>query len=80
MGQVYKAKLVSTGEWVSVKVQRADIHKTISSDLEIIGWFAKQLHARVAELRPYNLPKLVHEAEKRLEDEMLIGYRIACVS
>ena len=70
LGQVYKAKLISTGEWVGVKVQRADIHKTISSDLEIIGWFAKQLHARVAELRPYNLPKLVHEAEKRLEEEL----------
>jgi ubiquinone biosynthesis protein len=70
LGQVYKAKLISTGEWVSVKVQRADIHKTISSDLEIIGWFAKQLHARVEELRPYNLPKLVHEAEQRLEEEL----------
>jgi len=70
LGQVYKAKLISTGEWVSVKVQRADIHKTISSDLEIIGWFAKQLHARVEELRPYNLPMLVREAEKRLEEEL----------
>lgn len=70
LGQVYRAKLISTGEWVSVKVQRAEIHKTISSDLEIIGWFAKQLHARVEELRPYNLPILVHEAEKRLEDEL----------
>ncbi len=70
LGQVYKAKLISTGEWVSVKVQRADIHKTISADLEIIGWFAKQLHARVAELRPYNLPLLVQEAEKRLQEEL----------
>ena len=70
LGQVYKAKLISTGEWVSVKVQRADIHKTISADLEIIGWFAKQLHARVAELRPYNLPVLVQEAEKRLQEEL----------
>jgi ubiquinone biosynthesis protein len=70
LGQVYKAKLISTGEWVSVKVQRADIHKTISADLEIIGWFAKQLHARVAELRPYNLPVLVQEAEKRLQGEL----------
>jgi ubiquinone biosynthesis protein len=70
LGQVYRAKLLSTGEWVSVKVQRADIHKTISSDLEIIGWFAKQLHARVEELRPYNLPLLVREAEKRLQEEL----------
>lgn len=70
LGQVYKAKLISTGEWVGVKVQRADIHKTISADLEIIAWFAKQLHARVEELRPYNLPMLVREAEKRLEEEL----------
>ncbi|MEN8663320.1 MAG: ABC1 kinase family protein, partial [Lentimonas sp.] len=70
LGQVYKAKLISTGEWVSVKVQRADIHKTISADLEIIGWFAKQLHARVEDLRPYNLPALLREAEKRLHEEL----------
>lgn len=70
LGQVYKARLISTGEWVSIKVQRADIHKTISADLEIIGWFARQLHARVAELRAYNLPMLVDEAAKRLEEEL----------
>lgn len=70
LGQVYKAKLISTGEWVSVKVQRAEIQKTISSDLEIIGWFAKQLHARIEDLRPYNLPMLVHEAAVRLQEEL----------
>lgn len=70
LGQVYKAQLVSTGEWVSVKVQRADIHKTISADMEIIGWFARQLHTRVEELRPYNLPSLLKEAERRLEEEL----------
>jgi ubiquinone biosynthesis protein len=70
LGQVYKAKLISTGEWVGVKVQRADIQKTISADLEIIGWFARQLHARVEELRPYNLPRLVQEAERRLQEEL----------
>ena len=70
LGQVYKAKLIATDEWVAVKVQRADIRKTISSDLEIIGWFAKQLHARVPELRAYHLPNLVHEAEARLDEEL----------
>ncbi|MGJ8653721.1 MAG: ABC1 kinase family protein [Opitutaceae bacterium] len=70
LGQVYKAKLISTGDWVSVKVQRADIHKTISADLEIIGWFAKQLHTRIEDLRPYNLPTLLKEAEKRLHEEL----------
>ncbi len=70
LGQVYKARLKSTGDWVAVKVQRADIRKTISADLEIIGWFAKQFHLRVSELRPCNLPVLVCEAEKRLEEEL----------
>ncbi|MGB0415952.1 MAG: ABC1 kinase family protein [Coraliomargarita sp.] len=70
LGQVYKAKLKDSDEWVAVKVQRADIHKTVSSDLEIIGWFARQLHARIEDLRPYNLPALVREAEKRLQEEL----------
>jgi ubiquinone biosynthesis protein len=70
LGQVYRAKLLSTGELVAVKVQRADIHKTISADMEIIGWFAKQAHARIEELRPYNLPSLLREAERRLEEEL----------
>jgi ubiquinone biosynthesis protein len=70
LGQVHRAKLLSTGEEVAVKIQRADIHKTISADLEIIGWFARQVHTRIEDLRPYNLPSLVHEAEKRLEEEL----------
>ncbi len=70
LGQVYKGQLISSGEWVAIKIQRADIRKVISSDLEIIGWFARQLHARVEELQAYNLPVLVKEAEKRLEEEL----------
>lgn len=70
LGQVYRALLRSTGETVAVKVQRADVRKTISSDLEIISWFARQLHARINDLKPYNLPSLVREAEERLEEEL----------
>ena len=70
LGQVYRASLRASGDVVAVKVQRADIHKTVSADLEIIAWFARQLHTRVDELRPYNLPALVSEAEKRLQDEL----------
>lgn len=70
LGQVYRAKLLSTGEQVAVKIQRSDIHKTISADMEIIGWFARQLHTRIEDLRPYNLPSLLREAEKRLEEEL----------
>lgn len=70
LGQVYRARLLGSGETVAVKVQRADIRKTITADLEIIGWFARQLHARIEELRPFNLPTLVREAEHRLEEEL----------
>jgi ubiquinone biosynthesis protein len=70
LGQVYRAKLLKGGEEVAVKIQRSEIQKTISSDMEIIGWFARQLHARIEELRPYQLPSLVKEAEKRLEEEL----------
>lgn len=70
LGQVYKARLLATKENVAVKVQRVDIRKTISADLEIIGWFARQLHGRMEELKPYNLPMLVRETEKRLEEEL----------
>lgn len=70
LGQVYRAQLLSTGEDVAVKIQRADIHKMISADMEIIGWFARQVHARIEELRPYNLPSLIREAEKRLAEEL----------
>ncbi len=70
LGQVYRATLRSTGEVVAVKVQRADIRKTINADLEIIGWFARQLHTRIDDLKPYNLPLLVREAEHRLEEEL----------
>lgn len=70
LGQVYKARLLSTGEPVCIKVQRADIQKTVSADMEIISWFARQLHSRIEELRPYNLPGLLREAELRLEEEL----------
>nr|WP_246460046.1 AarF/UbiB family protein [Puniceicoccus vermicola] len=70
LGQVYRAKLRSTGEIVCVKVQRADAAKTINSDFEIIGWFARQIHQRFEGLRPYNLPSLVEQAYERVKEEL----------
>lgn len=70
LGQVYKGQLRANGRWVAVKVQRVDVRKVVSSDLEIMGWFARQLHNRIEELKPYNLPTLVEEVEKRLEKEL----------
>ncbi len=70
LGQVYKAKLRETGEYVCVKVQRADAAKTINSDFEIIGWFARQLHIRFEGLKPYNLPAIVEQAFDRIKEEL----------
>lgn len=70
LGQVYKAKLRETGEFVCVKVQRADAAKTINSDFEIIGWFARQLHQRFDGLKPYNLPAIVEQAFERIKEEL----------
>jgi ubiquinone biosynthesis protein len=70
LGQVYKARRGSDQVWVAVKVQRADIQTSIRADMDIIGWFARQLHARVKDLKPYNLPNLVRDAEERLHHEL----------
>lgn len=74
LGQVYQARRISDGARVAVKVQRADIQSNIRSDMDIIAWFARQLHARVADLKPYNLPALVADAERRMQMEL--DYRI----
>lgn len=70
LGQVYRARLKKSGDLVCVKVQRADVAKTIASDFEIIGWFAKQLHQRFEFIRPYNLPVLVEDAYEHIRDEL----------
>lgn len=70
LGQAYRARLRSNGAHVCVKVQRADIHKTVAADLEIIGWFTRQINNRIDSLKSYNLVALFHEAERRLQDEL----------
>ena len=70
IGQVYRARLQGEERDVSVKVQRADVAKTINSDFEIIGWFARQLHQRFEGLQPYRLPELVEEAFERVKEEL----------
>lgn len=70
LGQVYKARRRTDGAWVAVKVQRAEIQSNIRADMDIIAWFARQLHARVTDLQPYNLPALVADAERRIQAEL----------
>ncbi len=70
IGQVYRATLRSTGEKVAVKVQRPGLVKPIKADIEIIGWLAKQLHDKVEELRPFDLPDIVAETGRGIMQEL----------
>lgn len=70
IGQVYRAVLKANGETVAVKVQRPNIRKAIQSDIEIIGWIAKQLHAKIEDVKPYDLPDVVAETGKGIMEEL----------
>ncbi|CAI8282900.1 MAG: putative protein kinase UbiB [Opitutia bacterium UBA7350] len=74
LGQVYRARRRTDNAWVAVKVQRAEIQASIRADMDIIAWFARQLHIRVPSLKAYNLPALVVDAELRIQAEL--DYRI----
>lgn len=70
IGQIYKVRLKSDDAWVAVKVQRPEIENIIESDLEIIGWFAQQMHDRIDYLKPYDLPSVVEETKAGLKREL----------
>jgi ubiquinone biosynthesis protein len=70
IAQVHRAILKSTGEVVAVKVQRPGIERAIHADLDLLAWFAKEIHERVESLRPYNLPDLVIALRESLHIEM----------
>lgn len=69
LAQVYFGRLKS-GEEVAVKIQRPNIRKTIESDLDILGWFARQLHQRVEALKPYDLPSVLKAVEAAMFKEL----------
>jgi len=70
IGQVYRARLLETGEEVAIKVQRPGIQKPIATDLEIIIWFADQLHQHLPALRPFDLPSVVRELRQGILHEL----------
>ncbi len=70
MAQVHKARLISTGEWVAVKIQRPALEKVIDSDFDILMWLAKQAHERIEDLRPINLPGVIEAMRDGLEREL----------
>ncbi len=69
LAQVYFAKL-HDGREVAVKIQRPDLRKTVEADLDLLTWFAHQIHQRVAALQPYDLPAVVEEVKVNLLREL----------
>lgn len=70
MAQVHRAVLAQDGRVVAVKIQRPGLRKVIDADFDILGWFARQAHDRVDDLRPLNLPAVVDAMRDGLEREL----------
>jgi len=69
LAQVYFATLPD-GREVAVKIQRPDLFKTVQADLDLLSWFAGQLHQRIEALQPYDLPSVVAEVKENLLREL----------
>ncbi len=72
IGQVYKAKLI-TGEEVAVKVQRPGIQKIVSTDIDIMAFFAKQIN-RYFKPKIFNPEEIIQEFKEYTEAELNYVY------
>jgi len=70
LGQVYRGRLKRNNEEVAIKVQKPGSIRALRSDLEIMGWFARKIHQRVDDLKPYDLPAVIEEAARALMNEI----------
>ncbi|MEM9159190.1 MAG: AarF/UbiB family protein [Verrucomicrobiota bacterium] len=70
MAMVYKAVLSESGDTVAVKAQRPNLDKTIDADFDILMWFVNQAHARLEEIRPFNLPDVAQALREGLTREL----------
>ena len=73
IGQVYAAKLRNTREAVAVKIQRPHLKRSITADLEIIGWLARQVDQKFKDLQAYDIPAIVDEAGRGIMQELDFG-------
>lgn len=69
IAQVHRAWLID-GTEVAVKVQRLNLEEEIKKDIVLMRYLAKQVDRRVKNLKYYNLPSIVDEFERVIEDEM----------
>lgn len=70
IGQVYRARIRSTGEKVAVKVQRPGIRRKIDSDFAILLWFAQKVHEGADDLKSYDLPGILKELKAAMDREL----------
>lgn len=71
IGQVHRARL-KTGEPVVVKVQHADIERTVNEDLEVLAGLAS-LAEHIPEFQPYRPTATLAEAARTLRRELDFG-------
>ncbi len=69
IAQVHKATLIG-GEDVAVKIQRPGITKTIEVDLEIMLHLAYMMEKHVAEMKSFNIVKIVEEFDNAIHREL----------
>ncbi len=69
IGQVHLARL-KTGEKVAVKIQRPDIRKQITVDLEIMNHLATLMERHIEDLSFFRPVKIVEEFAETLDKEM----------
>jgi ubiquinone biosynthesis protein len=69
IGQVHSGRLL-TGEAIVVKVQRPEVRKIVTTDLEILGDIARFLESRTEWGRAYNIVGLVDEFSRTIRDEL----------
>jgi ubiquinone biosynthesis protein len=69
IAQVHRANLLD-GTEVAVKVQRLNLEEQIKKDIVLMRYLAKQADKRIKNLKYYNLPAIVDEFERVIENEM----------
>jgi len=69
IAQVHEAELKS-GERVVLKIQRPNLERLISTDIDILAQLATAVHANIPEVRAYKLPAIVEEFSRSIMKEI----------
>ncbi|MCK9150646.1 ABC1 kinase family protein [Methanobacterium alcaliphilum] len=69
IAQVHRARLIDGSE-VAVKVQRPDLEEQIQKDISLMRYLARQMDKRIKNIKYYNLPSIVDEFERVIDNEM----------